>query len=198
MLTVEEKLQHFSQLVLNQAQKQKADILSRAEAECRSMEEAHENKCLEQAYRGIQKRIASINREMNERVSKAQTACRQQLLARRGQMTDEVFAAVCQKLRAFKQTPAYQELLFQWIQAGMAEVQTEPSGAIIAIDASDAAHKSAVEAAFPGAAVELLPEDSIGGVRIRAKNGAAVADYTLASRLREERQRFLLMSGLRV
>lgn len=196
MLTSEEKLQHFSQMIFKEAEQQKQAIMEQAQAECKTMRDQFETQCLETAYKTIQKKITAMQKESNETVARMQTESRQALLARREEMVREIFDAVRIRLEAFKQTQDYQTLLFDSIRAGIAEVGGD--GIVVYLDHSDAHLSAAVGAEFPAADVQVLPaEDEIlGGARVLCRQTRAISDRTLAARLQEEHDKFIASSGL--
>lgn len=196
MLTAEEKLQHFSQLVFSRAQDQCGEIIEQARAEAKKTLEAYENECLERAYKQIQKQMTTIQKQANESVSKLQIESKKELLIRREAMMNEVFDGVLQKIGEFHTSDAYAAFLEQAIQSACGLLGEGKK--IAYVDASDAKHLPSLQKKFPELDFCVLDGDDsiIGGVRVLHQETRQIADNTIAARIEEQKQSFLNTSGL--
>lgn len=196
MLTAEEKLQHFSQLVFSKAQNQCDEIIEQAREEAKKTVGAYENECLERAYKQIQKQIATIQKQANESVSKLQIETKKELLIRREAMMNEVFDGVLQKLGEFHDSDAYAAFLDQAIRSAC-ELLGEGKKTVY-VDTSDAERLPSLQKTFPSLDFCVTDGDDniIGGARVLHQATHQIADNTIATRIEEQKHNFLSVSGL--
>ncbi len=196
MLTTEEKLQHFSQLVFSQAQKQSNEMIDQARQDAKEKVELYENQCLERAYKEIQKQLVTIQRQANESVSKLQIQVKKDLLIQREALMKEIFDEVIAKIMHFKETDEYDAFLEQTIRQADDFFGKGPK--TVFIDHSDEKRLPSLKKKFRDLDFVVLDEtdDIIGGARILQPQTNQIADNTIAARLSEQKQNFLTTSGL--
>lgn len=196
MLTAEEKIAHFSQLVYQQSQKQYDAILEQARSEVQDKLEAYENRCLEKAYQSIQKQMTLIQKQSNESVSRLQLESKKELLKKRESMVEDVFGEVLKKIMDFKKTDAY--LGYLCLAVEDAAKALENGTLTVSLDYSDKELLPRIQAKFPGYTVEILKDsdDIIGGVRVTDIASSRIVDNSIASKLNEQKEKFLNTSGL--
>ena len=106
MANSEEKISKFVQAITAYAEEQR-DRIRRETEEFKSQRLLKaEQEALDDAYKMIQKENLDIRGEEIREISRRDLAARKALLARRQQITDEVFARAEQQILAFTATPA--------------------------------------------------------------------------------------------
>ena len=197
MANSEEKISKFVQAITAYAEEQR-DRIRRETEEFKSQRLLKaEQEALDDAYKMIQKENLDIRGEEIREISRRDLAARTALLARRQQITDEVFARAEQQILAFTATPAYDELLQSLFQEAAAALPAP--GTVFTVSKRDEARIPALAPLCPaGCRVEASEEIRLGGVRGENAEGGLIADNTLDSRLALQREDFVRTAGLTV
>lgn len=139
--------------------------------------------------------VARIHAEANRDISEKNAESRKELTQLRASLCDSVFEAAREKLRAFRETPQYRDLVCASVRSAARTLSGE--AAVIFVCKADEALAPALQAAY-GAPCGVQTADDIllGGVRVCA--GTYLIDDTLDKRLAAQKAWFLENSGLSV
>lgn len=139
--------------------------------------------------------VARIRAEANRDISKKNEESRKALTQLRTSLCDAVFDEAGERLRAFRETPQYKELVCSSVRSA-AELLSGESAEIF-ICKADEVLADALKAAYgANCRVQLADDIALGGVRVRAGN--YLVDDTLDKRLAAQKVWFLENSGLSV
>lgn len=193
----DKNLEKFNNVVIKDAEEQRAKILAEIEAYRKSELEKAEEDILHEAYLMIQNEISSIKNQQSKEVSLAELEGRRKLLKQREQISDDVFAAAADRLIAYTKTPAYAGFLCGLVQKAIAEM---PEGKItIRIKKDDLALSGElVKAAGRAAVVTEDPAIRLGGAILYNEEKGVVSDNTLDLKLESQRDWFIATSGLSI
>lgn len=193
MISVEEKLNHFSSNVLRKASLQREEMLEQMRKKEKGILEQKELEFLEEAYEKIQENVASIQKEHMEQRARLQNDCKTALLKERQEIFDSVFSEVEQKLSAFCQSGEY----FAWLKkkAEQSFRDALEGDKICYIDRRDKAHRDSLQQST-GFVVELSDEDLVGGCIVKNRTLNVIVDNSIRALLEEQKQEFVRTSGL--
>lgn len=193
---IEEKLQSFSAIVLENANKQNEKKRAELEKEKDKLIDEKETELLEDAYEDIQKSVIQSRRENSERILKAEMDMKKELIMQREQIIDKVFDDVEQKLMEFAASPEYECWLVKRAAAAAAEIGEGSKD--VYVSNKDIKFKSALEKGVGGIKVCGTDEDFIGGVRVINTDKNICVNYSMKDMLEEKRGTFLRESGLSI
>ena len=197
MANSEEKVSKFVQAITAYAEEQRERIHQETEEFKSQRLLKAEQEALTDAYRLIQKENLSIRGEGIREISRRDLAARKELLTRRRQIMDEVFARAEEQILAFVSTPAYTALLQSLFQEAAAALPEQ--GTIFSVSKRDESLIPELSPLCPaGSRIETAEDIRLGGVRGENRQAGLIADNTLDSRLMAERDEFVRSSGLTV
>ncbi len=194
MRQMEEKLQAFEQEILKEANQKKTAIEQDIAREKQTRIAQKENEILTKAYQTIQKELGTIRREQNERLSKAASDSKRLVLNRRGEIIQNVFQQLVQRVEDYRETEAYTAFLLRCAKAGLEEVGS--GDIVVLIDKRDLKQKTLLEKL--GVSVEQDAMDILGGCRVLNRSRNVVSDRSLAKCIAEEKEHFLEEADFRI
>ena len=186
----------FLDAINQYAEQQKALIGSQVEEyKAQKIEQATEAG-LQDAYELIQRNIAERKASIVTEYAQKEYALKRELYAARQRITDEVFAAAEEKLRAYTGTEEYRAAFLR--DARRAAGLCGSSACILTVNQRD---KALAEEALPLFAEAQIREDgniAVGGFTALCDEQGVLIDCTLDTKLSAERERFIEYSGLKV
>ncbi len=197
MANSEEKISKFVQAITSCAEEQR-DKIHREPEDFKSQRLLKaEQDVLADVYQLIQKENSSIRSEGIREISRRDLAERKKLLEHRRQIMDEVFARAEEEITAFALTPAYRE----WMQERLTEAAAflPAEGTVYTVAVRDEPLISSLSSLCPsGSRMETADDIRLGGLRGENSAAGLIADDTLDSRLKLQRDEFVRTSGLTV
>ncbi len=197
MANSEEKISKFVQAITSYAEEQRDKIHREAEDFKSQRLLKAEQDVLADVYQLIQKENSSIRSEGIREISRRDLAERKKLLEHRRQIMDEVFARAEEKITAFASTPAYRE----WMQERLTEAAAflPAEGTVYTVAVRDEPLIASLSSLCPsGSRMETADDIRLGGLRGENIAAGLIADDTLDSRLKLQRDEFIRTSGLTV
>lgn len=197
MANSEEKISKFVQAITSYAEEQRDKIHREAEDFKSQRLLKAEQDVLADVYQLIQKENSSIRSEGIREISRRDLAERKKLLEHRRQIMDEVFARAEEEITAFALTPAYRE----WMQERLTEAAAflPAEGTVYTVAVRDEPLISSLSSLCPsGSRMETADDIRLGGLRGENSAAGLIADDTLDSRLKLQRDEFVRTSGLTV
>lgn len=135
--------------------------------------------------------LAAANRDISEKNAGARKA----LTQLRTSLCDSVFDEACERLRAFRETPQYKEMVCASVRSAAEMLSGE--AAVISVCKADEALADELKAAYGApCGVQTADDIQLGGVRVCAGN--YLIEDTLDKRLAAQKVWFLENSGLSV
>ncbi|MDR1564517.1 MAG: hypothetical protein LBS74_06135 [Oscillospiraceae bacterium] len=196
MSVQDEKLSKFLTAITEYATEQRTHLLAEVEEQNRIELEKAENEVLNESYALMQKELAEMRSEMRRDLCKRQMEARSGILKKRTQIEDEVFALSQKKLAEFTKDLEYIKLL-EHDAAAMHDIFKNEKSITVYVRPEDMEHSALLrEAAGIPCQLEQDASIKIGGIRAESPATGLVADSTLDSALRAQREWFLENSGL--
>lgn len=197
MASIEDKLAGFSALVLDEANKKCAEIVSQNEKRKKREMDSRENEYLYDAYAEIQRAVSKHSKENNERVLKVEMTLKKELLLRREQIIDEVFGEVIEKFKEFTKTEKYKKWLLEKLVSACEEVGKGKK--TVYVTAEDMKYKAELEAELDTVTVKQSDDaELLGGAWVYNDDRRVFMDLSVKQMLEEQKHLFLQTSGLTV
>ncbi len=191
-MTLEDKLEHFLKYTMEDTRK-KCD--SAVEAYRAALEEVfEEHKATKARLEELELKTESdrIIRENNKRFSQEQIRIRQNVSHRQAELKNKLFQEVEVELAAFRNTPAYNELLVKELKEAVAFARGEK--VLLYVDSSDEERIPLLESEV-GMLVKVSSSPFMGGMRAVIPGRNILIDNSFETKLTEAKESFRLKGG---
>ncbi len=165
-------------------------------SEYRDLAIAEADSCsLAEAYNIIQGKISEIQRIIKRDLSKAKLESKQELLHLREELTDSVFANIIKRLEQFTDLDDY--VLFLTKQAEKILTDYPDPGSTVFLSEKDMKFASEIKnISGDNFNISCDPKIIYGGIKLLNHEKGFIVDLTIDTMLEEEREKFLITSGL--
>ena len=194
MLSQDEQIAKFVEAINNNAQKMCRTI----EKETLKYYTAEAEKLEKQAKMLVKSRVEysenEINQLFNKNIASYKSDLRLSLIKKRESLVSEVFDSVKEKLRLFTETDEY----ISFLQNSLSQMLKYADGdlTVFAKGADIEKVKAACENLSANCVIEEDNTIILGGIRGRNQSADKIFDDTLDERINEQKEYFLLESGL--
>lgn len=180
----EQMIKDFVNAITAEVNERRAEIERDSQEYVKGQLEAAEAEILEEVYAEVQRKSADIKAKIGRDISVQMSECRRQLLMRRNELAEDVFAAVEEKITAFTESGEYEQFLINSTKRAKAALSGE---CVAHLRPADMKYAGAVK---NSGAVSVEPDDNIrlGGVTLCCGN--LTADDTLDARFDGEKAAF--------
>jgi vacuolar-type H+-ATPase subunit E/Vma4 len=195
-MTVEKKLEMFSDITMNEVEEKRRKIQRDSGEKLRSAADEAVRAAEKSAQERLREERYAIDKLNNKQTVAASAEAKRSLIKLRDKLTEELFADIEADVRAFTESAEYESYLTDEINAAVHEnagrytvllVLPRDLGAARRIAAA-MANTQQISVETGGG--DITGEDFIGGFKLASADRRAMADYTLSARLRAERERF--------
>lgn len=188
-MTIEEKMEHFKNVSLENASTQSAHILVEYKKSLDEQFEKHKQNAVDAAKDLEEARLSAARLEAKRNLSKIQSEIRRETTIHQNKLKYELFASVNDKLLDYKQTVEYQSSLIEQIQ----KIQKEFNNTVIEfyIDPSDEKLMSALIKATD-ADIRISQTPFIGGIKAIINSQNILVDNSFKTKLSEEQEKFTI------
>ena len=184
MPNVNERLARFEKAVFSEVENKACEILSEVDVYKEEKLAGVQDRELQQAYQKIQQKIDEIRSGFAKSVTREKLAAKQQLLLRRQQLAEELFAEAAERVRAFAKTADYDRFLQAALERNR-EYLT--SGAKILARSADIERVQKLAGGIP---VEEASFIQLGGLVIVQDAERVYLDETLETRMETAKEQF--------
>jgi vacuolar-type H+-ATPase subunit E/Vma4 len=191
-MTVEEKLDNFRTICVENARKDAAKAQNAAKAKLEASFEEHKAQKKESMRTRVYEETIEVRREFNRIESERRAEIRRKMAKRQAVIENRIFESVEAKLAEFRKSPAYAEYLIRKVSEAMSFA--EGDSITIYIDPAD---KNSVTRAFEkrGLSTVVSNESFGGGVRVVLNKRRILIDNSFKKKLEEARERFSFDGG---
>lgn len=194
---VEDKLDHFSKMILQSATSKRNEKIEAVEKEKQKVLEKKELEFLEEAYHQIQDYLRKLRKKKNEIISRATMDGRRKLLNKREKIVKEIFQEVEEEILQFTKTPEYYAYLVESIKKNQQLINDED--VTIFISPTDEQYLEELNKKFQNKVmVDEKEQDMLGGCKIVSKTKNIVVNDSLRQKLNQQRKQFLHDSKLEI
>ena len=186
-MTLEEKLSNFKECALNDANMQSYTLISESEENIKNSLNEYDAKAKEEYEDRLRIESNIIVNKNNQDITRDMLSVKQQVEKRRLELVNELFDELEERLKEYKQTEEYKDLLIKQIEK--AKGFAKESDFVVFIDKSD---KYLLEQLKNSTNVNIeISNTSIkGGIKVVIKDRNLLLNYTFVDRLNEERVNF--------
>lgn len=196
MATVNEKLEHFNKVALEQATKKRDKILQQMKKEKEALITQKREEFKIQAEEFLKKELQSIEKEKNEIISKAFLESRELVSKKREETKKNVFIEVKEKIRKFVKSEHYKEYLLNLI---IKSCKLAGEGELIVLlkeEDIDLIFKEVEKLPFK---ISLKAEnEAFGGCKVINKTLNILIDNTISKKINEAMNKFFEISCLKI
>lgn len=188
-MTIEEKLQHFMDVTVNDANIKRQTIVDEYKAGMDKIYEDHKANALKnvESLKNIEK--DEIRRKTKKDFSKQQQLIRRDLTKKMEELKETIFNEVSLLLSEYKKTPAYSELLIKQIKNSLAIARNEEI--TIYIDPEDSDKLSLLEEKT-GVSISISAYSFMGGMRATIASKNILIDNSFESKLSDAKDDFII------
>lgn len=198
MPQLDEKLMHFTQVLMEEADAESAAVEAEiAAARAKARSEA-EDQILQEAYHYIKSEVSRLRTESGRQVSRQMQENQRRLSLRREEMAQEVFASVRKKLEAYTQTDSYPRRLTALFREALSLLGTVQSVTVYLRPEDRTFLPLLQKAAGP---VKVTAQDGtfrLGGLVLVSPEKARRVDATFDTAMDELNGHFAELFGLRL
>lgn len=192
-MTIDEKLQHFYDVSIEEAKEDAAKEIQKHRESLSQMLNEHKDARRQGAEAEIKAEADHVRREINKALAAEQITLKRHWSRKQEELKDNLFSAVKKKVDAFMQSPEYLDYLCKQIKnvqefAGTDQVH-------ISLSSSDS-DKLDILTAKTGAELILSKDDFIGGVRAAIPEKNIMIDNSFLEELESMRKEFKFDGGL--
>lgn len=191
---IEQMVASFRNAVLEVAAKEKEQATALLVQQGKELTAAAEQKAQGDARARVEKETDAIKRDVNRQLVDKKFEAKKELLRRRMEIQDEVFAAVREKLISFTDSEEYLANIKADIKETKVYKLSEDIG--IFLPAADKGERAVIEQYYPKAEYKTDESIGIGGFRMEDQKRQVILDYTLDKAMAEAGEKFLDISGL--
>lgn len=196
MPELNQKLDHFTATILAEATAETERTLAELKAKRSAAFSGAEDKILAETYHYIRTEVARIKSEAGRQVSRRMLDAKRDLFLRRGQIADEVFALVREKIVAYTHTDAYPQRL-KALFGDAVETLKEGDDIRVYLRKADMAQADVLAAALPGMSIGFREGAFLlGGLVAESSSLGRRVDSTFDSALEELDGHFAELFGL--
>lgn len=196
MSELNQKLDHFTATILAEATAETERTLADLREKRSEAFSAAEDKILAETYHYIRTEVARVKSEAGRRVSRRMLDAKRELFLRRGQIADEVFGLVREKIVAYTGSDAY-PLRLKALFLSAVESLKEGDDIRVYLRGADMAQSEALAAALPGMNFEFREGSFLlGGLVAESPSLGRRVDSTFDSALEELDGHFAELFGL--
>ena len=190
-MTTEEKLKHFLDITLKNANEKSEKSLTEYQKGLDQMFESYKEDELRKQSLKLKLSEENMEKEKNTEVAEQQVKLRRSLNDKQEKLRDMLFQGVQQRLEEYRKTDTYLDYLKAHIKKAMAFSQGEESehGLEIYLDPGDADKKTDLEEAM-GVAIRISEYPFGGGVRAVIRSRNMLMDQSFDSGVEEARNEF--------
>lgn len=193
LLTLEEKLQHFQEFTMEDARNRSSALLDEYTASLEQVFEDHKEKKLRQSQLEIKTETERLKHDRNKEVSTQHLHIKRKITRKQDELKEKLFVEVKDTLCNFMNTPAYDQLLINQINA--AKMFAKDQSITIYIDPADSSRLSSLEVAT-NTLLTVSEYSFIGGTRAKIPEKNILIDNSFETKLAEAKFNFTFNGGI--
>lgn len=188
-------LNHFANVLLQEASEQKKQTIEKLEAKRSEQIKQAEHMLKQQFDQKIEAGLADVKQQLQLSLTRREVELHKMLLKNRQKAFEAVFSAVTENVRRFTKTPEYKDF-FQKEFAQISSYFEEKTGENICTVMEQDQELAKQLIKLPNLTIQLSPQDFIGGFTLENSQLHYFADCTLKNRIEKQKEIFYQTSGL--
>jgi vacuolar-type H+-ATPase subunit E/Vma4 len=195
MPEIDGRMELIGSAIISQAEQEARELREKATAMFEREVKQFENELLDGMFGRIQAKAAKIRHDSVTVAAREELDDRRALLTHRTELTERVFSAVAERLKAYAKTGAYEKAALE--NAEKLKARYGGAETVIFVTENDKPLGEKLAAIF-GGALETADDIALGGFRLLNPVLGVLLDETLDEKLAGQRQGFLETCGLNV
>lgn len=192
-MTTEEKLQHFLNASIEDAQNRSQKMISDYKEALAKIADEHKAETLKKAELQIKVEEDKLQRNRNKEISKQVLHIKRKITKKQAELKDKLFVEVAHTLEEYMSTEDYTKLLVKEIKEAV-DIAGE-SDVTIYIDPADSESLSKLEM-MTGASLTISEYSFMGGTRAVIRDRNILIDNSFAKKLEEAKENFNFNGGI--
>ena len=192
-MTTEEKLQHFLNASIEDAQNRSQKMISDYKEALAKIADEHKAETLKKAELQIKVEEDKLQRNRNKEISKQVLHIKRKITKKQAELKNKLFVEVAHMLEEYMSTEDYTKLLVKEIKEAV-DIAGE-SDVTIYIDPADSESLSKLEM-MTGASLTISEYSFMGGTRAVIRDRNILIDNSFAKKLEEAKENFNFNGGI--
>lgn len=188
-MTIEEKMEYFKNVSLENASKKSTDILTAYKQSLDEQFEKHKEDAIIESKNIEASKLQAIKTESKRELSKAQSEVRRTITLHQNKLTSEIFSSVNELLNDYKKTEDYKTLLVTQIRSVLSDFSD--TAVVFYIDPTDEALCDYLKKET-GADIKINQVSFIGGTKAIIDSRNMLVDNSFKTKLSEEQEKFTI------
>ena len=188
-MTIEEKMEHFKNVSLDNASAKSNDILTAYKQSLDEQFEKHKETALLESKSVESAKLNAVRLEVKRELSKVQAEVRRTVTLHQNKLKSQIFSAVVEKLNAYKKTEEYKKELISQIN----KISSDFNDTTVEfyIDSSDESLLSDLQS-HTGADIKISTVPFIGGCKAIISDKNMLVNNSFKTKLAEEQEKFTI------
>ena len=191
-MTIEEKLQHFYDVSVEEASGSASQALEEHKKHLAKMFSDHKQTRQQDAQAQIKAETENAKREVNKALSAQQLTLKRNRTARENELKDELFVEVKERLTQFMSTTEYEDYLVRKIKEAVDFAKDDELFIFLSPEDEGLKHTMMARTGFP---VQISKEPFIGGIRATIPSKNILIDNSFMESLHTLRKEFSFDGG---
>jgi len=191
-MTIEEKLQHFYDVSVEEASGSASQALEEHKKHLTKMFSDHKQTRQQDAQAQIKAETENAKREVNKALSAQQLTLKRNLTARENELKDKLFVEVKERLTQFMSTTEYEDYLVRKIKEAVDFAKDDELFIFLSPEDEGLKHTMMTRTGFP---VQISKEPFIGGIRATIPSKNILIDNSFMESLHTLRKEFSFDGG---
>ena len=192
-MTIDEKLQHFYEVSLDEAREDAAQAIQEHKEHLARTLEDHKQTSRQNAEAEIKAETGHVRREVNKALSAEQITLRRDLSRKQEELKEKLFADVRVQILKFMESPRYEEYLCTKIEEAVCFAEHDEIQIYLSSSDKSKANDLAQKTGTP---LQVSKEDFIGGIRAEIPHKNILIDNSFSANLASMCREFKFDGGL--
>lgn len=191
-MTIDEKLSHFYDVTIEDAQAKAAGILEEHRKALAQMTEKHKADSQENAQVQIKAETANARREINKALSAEQLTIKRDWTKKQNELKEKLFSEVKELLDSFTKTPEYETYLTGKIKEALDFAEDDEISVYLSPEDSALAEKLQQTT---GVTIQIAKDSFLGGIRATIPQKNILIDHSFAGNFEAAYKEFKFDGG---
>ena len=191
-MTIDEKLSHFYDVTIEDAQAKAAGILEEHRKALAQMTEKHKADSQENAQVQIKAETANARREINKALSAEQLTIKRDWTKKQNELKEKLFSEVKELLDSFTKTPEYETYLTGKIKKALDFAEDDEISVYLSPEDSALAEKLQQTT---GVTIQIAKDSFLGGIRATIPQKNILIDHSFAGNFEAAYKEFKFDGG---
>ena len=191
-MTIDEKLQRFTEITLAEIQKKADAELEEHKKLLKEQANAHKRTMYQNAEAEVHSEAEHVSKEINIALANEKLSLRRRYTRRQNELEDKVFDEVLDKLNSFMATSKYEDLLVRKINDAIEYAGEDNLYIYLSTNDASRLNKLIERTGFP---LQVSEEAFIGGIKARIPDRNILIDESFQGAIDTLHKEFIFMGG---